>query len=578
MRGKWTTEELQSALAAVDEGVSVRKAASDHQIPRRTLRNHLKTGVKERCIGRPTILSAEQENELAERIKRFSEVGFPLTKKMIQSYAFEYCKKNKLDNNFNERSELAGKFWFEGFMRRNPTLTRRTSQILNKARAEKVNPVIVKDHFDKLEKIMTELQLFGKPEKIFNMDEKGCRMTLHKNQSVIAQKGAKRVHLVAAEHAENLTIVACGNAVGHVIPPMVIYKGKRRSPAYGNDLPTGSVFEMAPKGSMTHAIFMKWLKHFSTFKPIGRVLLILDGASCHLHPEIVNEADRLEISLYCLPSNTTHELQPFDKAVFKSFEHFWDVEVMKFRRNHPGRDITRDAVGKILTPAWNSSVTLSNLTSGFRATGIYPFDPDILPPEAFAPSYVTEAPGPDVTEDTENVDMDAEPCCSYSMPDVPEVSCKSHEQTVTVTNEEDDSTANQPCHMDDKTNVSFNLLLKTPKKEKKQRALRRKALNYKGNVLSKELFTEPEKTQVTQDDQLNSQPKKKARAKVSKIVVGETIEDSAWYCGLCETGKVVDMRSCPSCHSWFHDECIGMTRDDKDAFYCPDCVLRADQT
>lgn len=105
--------------------------------------------------------------------------------------------------------------------------------------------------------------------------------------------------------------------------------------------------------------------------------------------------------------------------------------------NVPGRDITRDVVGKILTPAWNSSVTLSNLTSGFRATGTCPFDPDILPPEAFAPSYVTEAPSPVVTENTENVDLDAEPCCSYSLPaDVPEVSFKSGDQTIAATNEE----------------------------------------------------------------------------------------------------------------------------------------------
>lgn len=68
--------------------------------------------------------------------------------------------------------------------------------------------------------------------------------------------------------------------------------------------------------------------------------------------------------------------------------------------------------------------------------------------------------------------------------------------------------------MDDETNVSFNLLLKSPKKEKKRRVLRRKALNYKGNVLSKELLTESEKTQVKQDNQLNFQPKKKARTSV----------------------------------------------------------------
>jgi hypothetical protein len=36
-------------------------------------------------------------------------------------------------------------------------------------------------------------------------------------------------------------------------------------------------------------------------------------------------------------------------------------------------------------------MTASNIMSGFRATGIYPLDPHIIPEEAFAPSAVTEA-------------------------------------------------------------------------------------------------------------------------------------------------------------------------------------------
>jgi hypothetical protein len=33
----------------------------------------------------------------------------------------------------------------------------------------------------------------------------------------------------------------------------------------------------------------------------------------------------------------------------------------------------------------------SNIRSGFRATGIHPFDPHVIPEEAFAPSAVSEA-------------------------------------------------------------------------------------------------------------------------------------------------------------------------------------------
>jgi len=60
------------------------------------------------------------------------------------------------------------------------------------------------------------------------MDEKGCQLSLHHQQKVLAKKGSKRVHLVAPEHGENVTIVACGSASGIVIPPMIIFKGQRK--------------------------------------------------------------------------------------------------------------------------------------------------------------------------------------------------------------------------------------------------------------------------------------------------------------------------------------------------------------
>lgn len=40
-------------------------------------------------------------------------------------------------------------------------------------------------------------------------------------------------------------------------------------------------------------------------------------------------------------------------------------------------------------------MTHSNITSGFKATGLYPFNPQAIPETAFAPSILTEAPAPD---------------------------------------------------------------------------------------------------------------------------------------------------------------------------------------
>lgn len=57
------------------------------------------------------------------------------------------------------------------------------------------------------------------PEKMFNMNEKGCHLQLHKEPTVLTKKGAKRVHLVTT---------------------MLLLKGKRQNPAWDKNLPTGT--------------------------------------------------------------------------------------------------------------------------------------------------------------------------------------------------------------------------------------------------------------------------------------------------------------------------------------------------
>lgn len=160
------------------------------------------------------------------------------------------------------------------------------------------------------------------------MDEKGCRLTIHHQQQVMSEKGVQRVHMVAPEHAENVTVVAC-NAMGNSIPPMILFRGKRLKPEFCDNLPHGSLINMAPKGSITTQLFNDSLRHFAQYKSNGPTLIVFDGASSHLDFTIAETAESLGNTLFCLPSNTTHELQPLDKAVFRSFEANWDQKLLR---------------------------------------------------------------------------------------------------------------------------------------------------------------------------------------------------------------------------------------------------------
>lgn len=219
-------------------------------------------------MGTKTVLSEKEEADFVVRIIRLSEVGFPITSDVLRKAVFDYCELEKISHPFT--SGIAGKHWLKLFLKRNPNIANRKSQNLNEARAQKLNRFIVNDYFEKLKAVMQDNSLMQRPDKIYNLDEKGIRLCLHKSPKVLAKKGAKRVHQRGKEHGENVSIVGCVNAIGNALPPVVIFKGKRIDEEWRDDLPAGSEICMSEKGSMTVPLFVEYLKFFGRYKPEGK--------------------------------------------------------------------------------------------------------------------------------------------------------------------------------------------------------------------------------------------------------------------------------------------------------------------
>lgn len=64
----------------------------------------------------------------------------------------------------------------------------------------------------------------------------------------MACKDVKKVHLVAPEHAENVTVVACGNVLIQAIAPMVLLNGKQKK---SDTLPPSTEIKMTDKSRIT---------------------------------------------------------------------------------------------------------------------------------------------------------------------------------------------------------------------------------------------------------------------------------------------------------------------------------------
>ena len=101
---------------------------------------------------------------------------------------------------------------------------------------------------------------------------------------------------------------------------------------------------MTSRGSMTTETFVNWLTYVSPYKFAGSCLLVFDGATSHLDHSTVKAADRHDITLLCLPTQTIHKLQPMDKSVFGPLENIWNEHFLLFYsliEISPSRDMTR---------------------------------------------------------------------------------------------------------------------------------------------------------------------------------------------------------------------------------------------
>lgn len=157
-------------MKMVQRGILSQHAAAErYDIPRRTLRNHLKSGSTIKKLCRPSVFTTGQEKDLTRRIVRLAEVGMPLTCKILRLQAFEFCKKHNISNTFNYNTSLAGKKWLKLFLQRHPEVTPRKAQMMNPTRAHKLNKYIVGDHFSKVKILVETLNIENRLDCLYNM-------------------------------------------------------------------------------------------------------------------------------------------------------------------------------------------------------------------------------------------------------------------------------------------------------------------------------------------------------------------------------------------------------------------------
>lgn len=248
------------------------------------------------------------------------------------------------------------------------------------------------------------------------MDESGFT-TVQNPGKVISTKGKKQVGATTSQERGELTTLACTvNALGNSLPPFYIFKRVRWNDCFLNGAPAGSTGTASKSAWMTIQIFVEFylpfvIKHTrcSKEKPI---LLILDNHCSHISLESVTLAKDSGVVLLTLPPHTSHRLQPLDRTVFGPMKTYFNRAMDNFMRTHPKRSINIYDIGGLTERAFAQSMTVGNITSGFRSTGIYPFNTDIFTDADYVPADVTDRPQTVVNEPNDLVN--AQPSTSQS--------------------------------------------------------------------------------------------------------------------------------------------------------------------
>ena len=157
--------------------------------------------------------------------------------------------------------------------------------------------------------------------------------------------------------------------------------------------PEGSIGLANQSGWMNAEIFLDVLKHFVKFAlPTAdhKVLLIMDNHESHLSLQSLEYAKENHVCMMTLPPHTSHKTQPLERSVFGPMKTYFNTAANSWMLSNPGQAITIYEMASLIRQAWEKSFTPTNIMSGFRVTGIWPYDRHVYGDDIFLPSVVTD--------------------------------------------------------------------------------------------------------------------------------------------------------------------------------------------
>lgn len=369
-------KRVQNAIKALEDGdfSSARDAARAFDISHSTLSRRLK-GRTAKCDWIPKSMKPTlgEEQAIADYVIDLGARGYPPRPIHIKHMA------NSL---LAERGgEPVGQRWTSSFINRQPELKSVFCRRLDAQGALAEDPVKYNGWFKLVRD--TVLRHGIADRDIYNFDETVFPVGLiGKTKVVVDARKPKRRRSLQSGNREWVTVVEAINSQGCSVSPLVIFKGPSyQTENFSSDIPRGWVFRLSADGWRNNEIELDWLKHFDEQTRGGTIgpkrLLILNDHTSHRSPKFLQYCADNNIETLCMPAHSSHKLQPLDVSCFGPLKQSY-YHVMNELSGRGLHHATRtDFLGAFIK-ARESAFTERNIKSAFRATGLVPWNPQIV--------------------------------------------------------------------------------------------------------------------------------------------------------------------------------------------------------
>lgn len=408
-RGRTPAETVRKAIRDVLDGnKTVADAARTHKLKRTTLLRYVSKATHEDLNNNDTlsfkvgyvaankVFSKEEEVHLSNYCLRAADIYFGLSTSEIRKLAYSYASSlsKNMPKNWGENKE-AGRDWFIGFLKRNPSLSIRRPEATSLSRATSFNKKNVDDFFDNLTIVFDRHQY--PPHCIWNVDEFGVT-TAQVPERVIARKGCKQVGaMTSAERGQLVTLAETVNASGNSMPPFFVFPRVHFKVYFLNGGTPGCEGTANQSGWMQEVDFLVFMKMFIKFTQSSKEnpqLLLLDNHGSHLSVEVLDLAAKKGVTMLSFPPHCSHRLQPLDISVYGPLRRAVNKACDAWMRENPGKPMTIYDIPGVVSRALPVAVNPSNIMAGFKKPGIFPLNRNAFGPSDFLGASVTDRPEP----------------------------------------------------------------------------------------------------------------------------------------------------------------------------------------